>query len=278
MTDKIVYGMSLATKEANSAMDQVELLRKLWELGITRIDTANIYGEADYHQAHKLLGEAFMIDPSLKSKFRVVTKCGLIEDKQSEVLYYNSEKEYIIEQVKTSLNDLNLRQLDTILLHHPDLFIDFEEVYQGFKYLKEQEMVKHFGVVNYSSIQFKALSKYLRQRGINLRTNQIEIASYPTQHYNMDNLFYLKGEGIKPMIQVSSDENNKFSENQVINQIANDFGLNNLAVVVAFLNNQGLNAEIIINNQVIADFEIAIDALDLTLNRQQMYQILNSIK
>ncbi len=279
MAGKIIYGMWRVNKEINSPEKQVKLLHELLELGITTIDTADIYGSEHYGDAHKILGAAFALEPELKTKFKVITKCGIIAREKSTLPYYNNQKEYIMNQVKKSLAELNLTSVDTLLLHRPDLFMDFEQVYEAFKELKSLCLVKQFGVSNYTPEQFKALNKYLSKRGIGLITNQIEINPFTTEHFDNDNVYYLKGEEIRPMIWSPYAGGALFEKNEiatVVAQIAQEYQLTNSEIVIAYLNNQGLNPDIILGTQKIERYELAVRALDIKLAAKDMYRILKA--
>ncbi len=254
MAGKIVYGMWRVDEKRNSPEQQVQILKELLKNGINTIDTADIYGENGYDDAHRVLAAAFELAPELKAKFRIITKCGVVAREKSEVPYYNSDKEYIIEQVESSLKALNVEQVDTLLIHRPDIFCDFDQIYRAFKELLERKLVKQFGVSNFTPTQFSSLQQYLAKRNIELVTNQIEINPYTLEHFVNDNIFYLKGIEVRPMIWSPFAGGELFKDNEisrVVEKMAQKYQCQRSDIVIAYLNNQGLNPDIIVGTQQI---------------------------
>ncbi len=280
MAGRIVYGMWRVDKKRNSPEKQVEILKELLKNGINTIDTADIYGENAYDDAHRVLAAAFELAPELKGKFQIITKCGVVAREKSEMPYYNNDKEYIIAQVQSSLKALNMQQVDTLLIHRPDIFSDFDQIYLAFKELQERKLVKHFGVSNFTPIQFQSLQKYLAKRNIELITNQIEINPYTFEHFDNDNIFYLKGLEVRPMIWSPFAGGKLFEDNEisrVIEKIAQKYQCQRSDIVIAYLNNQGLNPDIIVGTQQIERIIAAQKALAIKLSKQDMYVILKAL-
>jgi predicted oxidoreductase len=142
------------------------------ELGITTVDNAAIYGNSE-----ALFGEALAAEPSIRDKIQIVSKFGinLIAPDKSEkrVTHYDSSKSTILSSTERSLQRLGIEQLDTLLVHRPDILMDVDEVAQTFEALKQSGKVKHFGVSNFSASQFDLLQSRLDEP---LVTNQVEIS------------------------------------------------------------------------------------------------------
>ncbi len=274
---KIAYGI---WRIHELTVDKVyENLIELKKIGINVIDTADIYHINNYGDSEKLIGQALEKDNGLKKYFKVVTKCGIVA-RDTKVKHYNNSQEYIINSANISRENLRIDTIELFLLHRPDYFMDFEEIYQAFKYLKDNNIVKQFGVSNYNSIQFESLRYYLDQRRIDLVTNQIEINAYTSEHYMNDNVFYLKSRSIQPMIWSPMAGGKLFEDNEtnkVIKEVAKKMNLDIDTIMISFLNSQGLNPIIILGSHNITRYRNALKGLKIKLTAEQNYQIFKSL-
>ncbi|MGL5020997.1 MAG: aldo/keto reductase, partial [Mycoplasmatales bacterium] len=154
---------------------------------------------------------------------------------------------------------------------------DFEEIYRAFKYLLDNNKVAEFGVSNYTPIQFFSLNKFLNKRGIYLVTNQIELNNFSSEHYDNDNIFFLKGEEINPMIWSPMGGGQLFEDNEIskgIEKIADKYNTSKENIVISFLHNQGLNPCTILGSHKIQRYEDAIDALELQITQEEKYKMI----
>ncbi len=275
---KIAYGIwRLDTIDAQGLYNNLVSVK---EMGINTIDTADIYHVDEYGDSERLIGEALKMDESLKDYFKFVTKTGIvINDESSDVNYYDNTYDHIIKSAKNSLANLGIKTIDLYLIHRPSVFMDFEEVYKAFKYLKENNMVKDFGVSNFTPTQYEALNTYLSKRGIELITNQIELNAMSTEHLDNDNIYYLKGMEITPMIWSPLAGGNVFSScdvNTKLQEVADKYNVDVMNVAVAYVNSMGLNSQIILGSHKIERIKSVVDNIDLKLTNSEMFSILKS--
>lgn len=278
---KIAYGIWRLNNI--TSMEIYHNLVEMKKLGIDIIDTADIYHDFEkdsYGQSERMIGQALSIDPNLKKHFKVITKCGIVAGKTTPDLpYYNNTFSHIVQSVYNSLINLQVEQIDTLLLHRPDLFSNFNDIYLAFRYLKEKNLVKNFGVSNYTPIQFEALNKYLQKRDLSLVTNQIEMNNFTTEHLDNENIFYLKGSEITPMIWSPMAGGKVFTED---NQLTRDLKLiadlhktTLSSLVIACLNHQGFeDLVIILGSHKMKNYHDAIAGLKISLEPKTVYQIL----
>ncbi len=249
-------------------------------LGIDTIDTADIYHLKEYGDSERLIGEALNMDPSLKEYFKIVTKTGIcLKDEDRDVKYYNNTYDYIVSSAKKSQANLGVESVYLYLLHRPSVFMDFEEVYQAFKYLKDNNIVKHFGVSNYTPIQFEALYQYLQKRGIELMTNQIELNALSTEHLDNDNIYYLKGREITPMIWSPLAGGAVFQDgevNSMLAKLAAKYDVDIMNIAIAYVNQMGLETQIVLGSHKIERIKSVVDNIDLKLRDSEMFEILKA--
>jgi predicted oxidoreductase len=154
-----------------------ELLRRLHaclEAGITTIDTAEIYGA---YRVEEALGEALRLDPGLRSKLQIVSKCGIYVPNafhpERETPFYNATAQRIIKSVEKSLRFLGTTSLDLLLIHRPDWLTSIDSTAEGLNTLLASGKIRSAGVSNYSAAQFEALNSRMQTP---LVTNQVEFS------------------------------------------------------------------------------------------------------
>ncbi|HDN9016883.1 aldo/keto reductase [Aeromonas salmonicida] len=150
----------------------LDLMKYHLDLGVTTIDHADIYGG---YQCEETFGNALRLEPSLRDRMEIVSKCGIALTAKPEhaLNHYNTGKAHIIASAEDSLRKLATDHLDLLLIHRPDPLMDADEVADAFISLKQAGKVKHLGVSNFSARQFELLQSRLP---FPLVTNQLEIS------------------------------------------------------------------------------------------------------
>ena len=103
-------------------------------LGINYVDLADIYGNGE---CEELFGKVLKRNPDIRNKLIIQSKCGIREG------FYDFSYDHIISCVKQSLNRLNIKNLDVLLLHRPDILCDFDELKKALTLLKENNFGKY---------------------------------------------------------------------------------------------------------------------------------------
>ena len=150
----------------------LDLMKYHLDLGVTTIDHADIYGG---YQCEEAFGHALRLEPSLRDRMEIVSKCGIALTAKPEhaLNHCNTGKAHIIASAEDSLRKLATDHLDLLLIHRPDPLMDADEVADAFISLKQAGKVKHLGVSNFSARQFELLQSRLP---FPLVTNQLEIS------------------------------------------------------------------------------------------------------
>lgn len=154
-----------------------ELLRRLQlcaELGITTVDTAEIYGD---YRVEEAIGEALRRDPGLRSRLQLVSKCGIYVPNafhpERTTAFYNASAPRLIKSVEKSLRFLGTDSLDLLLVHRPDWLTSIDSTAEGLNTLLASGKIRAAGVSNYSASQFEALNSRMHTP---LVTNQVEFS------------------------------------------------------------------------------------------------------
>jgi predicted oxidoreductase len=157
-----------------SDTELLDLIRASLDLGITTFDHADIYGD---HVCQELFGRALALEPALRERMQLVTKCGIMlaspNRPQHALKHYDTSRAHIFASVEESLRTLGTDRIDLLLIHRPDVLMDPDEVAEAFTSLRQAGKVLHFGVSNFTPSQFDLLASRL---DFPLVTNQIEVS------------------------------------------------------------------------------------------------------
>lgn len=158
----------------DNATDQ-EINRRLHaclELGITTIDTAEIYG---LYQVEAALGRALSLSPGLRDQLEIITKAGIYVPNKSDpgrkVAFYDASGAQLAKSLEQSLRLLGTDHVDLFLVHRPDWFTSIDDTASGLNQLYRVGKARSIGTSNYNVTQFDALNSCMEQ---SLVTNQVE--------------------------------------------------------------------------------------------------------
>lgn len=150
------------------------LIKASLDAGITTFDHADIYGD---HSNEEIFGNVLKKNPSLRKELQIVTKCGIKfpsgKRPKTWVKHYDTSRDHILWSAENSLQMLGTDHVELLLIHRPDPLLHPEQVADAFTQLKTSGKVLHFGVSNFSALQFEMLQSYL---SFPLVTNQIELS------------------------------------------------------------------------------------------------------
>jgi len=157
--------------------DAVEAIRASYDLGVTSIDTAPVYGMG---LSEEIVGEA--LQGISRDKVQILTKYGMRWDltkgdfafhsadtKGKEIdIYKYAGKESIIKECEDSLRRLGTDYIDLYQIHWPDTTTPIEETMETVAQLIKQGKIRYAGVCNYNAAQMKEAQKY-----VNIVSNQV---------------------------------------------------------------------------------------------------------
>jgi len=155
-----------------------ESIRKGIELGITHIDTAEMYGRGT---SELIVGQ--VISEYNRDDLFITTKLFPMH------IRYNTMKK----AAYNSLKRLGIKQIDLYLIHWPSPLISIEKQMKVLEDLVNEGKVRYIGVSNFSIEQFKEAQTYLKNT--ELVNNQLN-ASITRQKHITKSLPYYQNEGI----------------------------------------------------------------------------------
>ena len=266
----------------------LKLIEDSLSLGINFFDLADIYGHG---KCEELVGEVLKEKPSLREKMYIQSKVGIAY----ETCGYNNSYDYIVSYTKKILKRLNTTYLDCLLIHRIDVFIDNKEVYDAIKYLKENNLIKDFGLSNFNTEEIK----YLKEYDIDIKYNQVSLGlgnmnmidqvfytNVPTSvvSKDVDNLFfYLKRKHI--IIQCWSPFQYGFFEgsifdslkypkiNEVLEKYASKYHTSKCAIASSFLLKLDKDLIVITGSTNIEHIKECLDGERIELSREDWYRI-----
>jgi len=137
--------------------EEIEALRTGIELGMTHIDTAEMYAAG---HSEELVGEA--IKPYKRSDLFITTKVWRTH------LKYND----LISSIKASLRRLSLDYVDLYLIHRPNPEVPLKETMKALQHCVEEGYARFIGVSNLSASLLKEAQSYLKDH--RLVADQVE--------------------------------------------------------------------------------------------------------
>jgi aryl-alcohol dehydrogenase-like predicted oxidoreductase len=121
------------------------------ELGINWIDTAAGYG---FGHSEEVVGRAIA---GLAERPYVFTKCSLLEGPGRRVVG-NLKRESVRREAEASLARLGVDAIDLLQIHWPRPPEDIEEGWAALAELREEGLVRHIGVSNFSVEQLRRIA------------------------------------------------------------------------------------------------------------------------
>jgi aryl-alcohol dehydrogenase-like predicted oxidoreductase len=134
--------------------DSIAAIQHALDLGVNWIDTAAAYG---FGRSEETVGRAL---DGLRADERpyVFTKASLVEGPGRTVVH-SLKRDSILREAEASLKRLGTDAIDLYQIHWPIPAPDIEEGWAAFAELKEQGLVRHIGVSNFSVAQLRRASQ-----------------------------------------------------------------------------------------------------------------------
>jgi predicted oxidoreductase len=169
---RMVYGTWRLLDTKPTAQEINHRLHACLEIGITTIDTAEIYG---LYEVEKALGAALALSPGLRDKLEIVTKAGIYVPcsyhPERRTAHYNATGARLVKSLEKSLRLLGTDHIDLFLVHRPDWLTRADDTASGLNQLLASGKIRAAGVSNYTASQFDLLNMRMEKP---LATNQLE--------------------------------------------------------------------------------------------------------
>lgn len=195
---RLVYGMWRLGDDEDTSPEHIQAkIEAGLECGVTTLDQADIYGD---YGAEALLGACFKAAPRLRDQVEIVTKCDIVapigRHAAARVKHYDTSRAHIEASVEHSLELMNIEQIDLLLIHRPDPFMDHVETGTALDELVASGKVKAVGVSNFRPWDWRLLQSAM---DTHLATNQIEMSILAHEPFTNGDLAFLQEHGVAPM-------------------------------------------------------------------------------
>ena len=264
-----------------------QLIKCALDNGIKLFDHADIYGR---RKCEEIFGKVLKRNPEFREKMIIQSKCGICNG------YYDLSKDYIIKQVEESIRLLNCEYLDILLLHRPDVLVDYNEVNEAFNYLYDKGLVKNFGVSNMNVMQIELYNKFLTHK---MMYNQVQL-SIVHSHLISEGLFVNMSEEESPsrsggMLEyaqlkeinlqawsplMASWEDGTFIDNPKyekvnlkLDELAKKYDVTKNALAISFILRHPSNILPIVGTTSIIHLLEMVKAVNITLTKEEWYSL-----
>ncbi|GCE89292.1 aldo/keto reductase [Komagataeibacter diospyri] len=156
--------------------EAIRTLRRLPELGVNFIDTADSYGP---DVSEWLIREA--LHPYPKGLV-IATKGGLTRS-GPDIWKPVGRPEYLLQQVHKSLRNLGVEQIDLWQLHRIDPKVPADEQFDAVRSFIDQKLIRHAGLSEVSVEDIKAASKFFDVATVQNRYNLVDRTSEDVLDY-----------------------------------------------------------------------------------------------
>ena len=142
--------MSLGHAYGDAGDDETRLafLDKLWEMGETFWDDADIYGDSE-----ELVGKWFTLHPERRKDIFLATKFGFVSVDPTKAMEIRSDPEYIREALEKSLKKLKTDYVDLYYCHRVDEKTPIEHTVKAMADLKQSVFLCYFHKFMLISVQ-----------------------------------------------------------------------------------------------------------------------------
>ena len=161
--------------EPTDRAEALKTLRRLPELGVNFIDTADSYGP---DVSEELIREALHPYPGML----IATKGGLTRT-GPDVWVPVGRPEYLIQQALKSLRRLGVEQIGLWQLHRIDPKVPRDEQFDAIKSLLAKGIIRHAGLSEVSVEDIQAAAKFFKVASVQNRYNMVDRGSEAVLNY-----------------------------------------------------------------------------------------------
>ncbi len=243
------------------------------------IDTADVYGfdwgGTGFGAAEELLGQVLRSAPHLRQRMILATKGGI-----SPGVPYDSSSEYLRTAVDGSLRRLGVEVIDLYQIHRPDLYTHPEALAETLAALRERGKIREVGVSNFTVAQYDALAAYL---DVPIATSQPEFSAAHLDPLHDGHLDRLMRDRVTPLAwsplaggRLATGEGVRPELVGVLDRLAEREGVERAAIALAFVLAHPAKPVAIIGSQNLDRIRAATSALDVRLERSDVYDIIEA--
>lgn len=255
------------------------LLDTALEAGLILVDTADVYGldwaGTGFGAAEELLGRVLAADPARRGRMVLATKGGIAPPTP-----YDSGPDALRAACAASLRRLQTDVIDLYQIHRPDLLTHPADVAATLAELRAAGTIREVGVSNHAPAQVDALQRHLP---FPLVTNQPEYSALHLDPLRDGTFDACMRDGVTPLVwsplaggRLATGDGVRPELLAVLDDLAAREGVDRGTVALAFALAHPARPIAIIGTQQPERISAALGALDVTLERADVYAIIQA--
>ncbi len=194
-TSDSIYSFWRWEKEEDLTVEKVrEIVEYCISLGINAFELSSFYGKGKIEQ---LFGQVLSTLSIERNELVLFTKIGNKQFTESgEFKYEPFTEKSILNQIESSLINLNSDYIDVVLIENYDPLMNVDAVASVLTSLQLRGKIKHVGVSNFNVQQHKLIASRLSQEVV---TNHFELNLLNTKALEDGRIDFIKEQYSKPM-------------------------------------------------------------------------------
>lgn len=253
------------------------------EARMNLIDTADVYGfdwgGDGFGDAESLLGRVLADAPDLRERIVLATKGGI-----TPPVPYDSSADYLRAACDASLQRLQVDVIDLYQIHRPDMYTHPGALAETLVGLREQGKIREVGVSNFTVAQYDALAGHLP---FPIATNQPQFSAAHLEPLRDGTFDRLMRDGCTPLAWsplgggrlvpgAEPAEGVRPELLAVLDRLAERESVDRSAIALAFVLAHPSKPVAIIGTQNLERIREATTALDVHLDRGDVYDIIEA--
>lgn len=234
--------------------EAIRTLKRLPELGVDFIDTADSYGP---DVSEWLIKEALYPYPK---GLVIATKGGLTRS-GPDIWKPVGRPEYLLQQVHKSLRNLGVEQIDLWQLHRIDPKVPADEQFDAVRSFIDQKLIRHAGLSEVSVAEIEAASKFFKVATVQNRYNLVDRTSEDVLDYCTE-----QGIGFIPWFPLAAGDLAK--PGSILDTIAGKYGAHPSQIALAWILKRSPVMLPIPGTSKVAHLEQNIASADIALSDQ----------
>jgi predicted oxidoreductase len=273
----LAYGCWRFTTD--SIDDAEALIEAALDRGMNLIDTADVYGldygGTGFGSNEELLGKVLAQTPALRDRMVLATKGGIIPP-----VPYDSSDQYLTAACEASLSRLGVDTIDLYQIHRPDLFTHPAQVAETLTALRAAGKIREVGISNHTPAQHDALVAHLP---FPLATSQPEFSIAQLDPLRDGTLDACMRDNVVPLAwsplaggRLMTGEGIRSELTDALDRLAERESVDRATICYAFVLAHPAEVVAILGTQTIQRLEQATAALQVTLTRSDVYELIQA--
>ena len=256
-----------------------ELIETALGAGMNLIDTADVYGldhgGTGFGASEELLGRVLAANPSLRDRMVLATKGGI-----TPPVPYDSSPDNLRRAVEASLRRLGVDQIDLYQIHRHDYFTHPAAVAETLDTLVSEGKIRQLGVSNHSVRQARSLLAHLHHPLVSTQPEFSAVHLDPLRDGTFDHCSEV---GLTPLVwsplaggRLATGTDVRPELLAVLDELAERECADRASIALAFVLSPPSGAGAIVGSQQPERIKAATTALDVSLDRRDLYRIIEA--